>query len=627
MADEDSHEEDISTVAISTASKSTLNVSEEQEPEESINVTKSTVQSSHVETPSKEDSELAESAAITTPAASGLVASGREDEEPTPIMMEDAPPDMYDEEPPSYTIDAAAEDDVEESAEKSNRASISRISGIEASPTSMPEDEDQPLEDEVDGGEKSSVRFTPQTKTKDARKSTPGSAYTVAISTPGSNEFPRGIRLRDESFHVDDSDAPTDDDIETDKEMDTTFYSDKKDRKYGEDDDDENVIMDVEESNFIDSSYLNTISSANKDYAGKRLREETKQLKKEQKVKELEKLKKRKKVFLASSSEEESDAEDRSKSSDRSEELEDLENSEDFEDDEIAMEHGLRRSRRATKGRRWAFWKGERPVYKEGTVVGLIKAAPTPKRPARLIKNNNNNKRKRSTTTQESSETDESDENLRLISDNSQVKKKKQKYQEQEEELPPIDLPSNTTFLTTDQTDSIEIWDSYYEQIVNDSVVRIRKTLPPPQALPRNGKRPPGKNGVGVARHLFNVPERPGVIPGWIAGYMDLPAQAIKDPENVGVLAQVFFVMDCQEGSLEFGLASPEEPEWNDRKAQRVLLSAGDSFYVPPGNVYRLENHSKVKEAKMTWMVIKPMQELDPTIASSNMTQVASIQR
>ena len=42
------------------------------------------------------------------------------------------------------------------------------------------------------------------------------------------------------------------------------------------------------------------------------------------------------------------------------------------------------------------------------------------------------------------------------------------------------------------------------------------------------------------------------------------------------------------------GIADPSEPEWNDATAQRQVLSAGDSFYIPPGNIYRLVKFSKI---------------------------------
>ena len=76
-----------------------------------------------------------------------------------------------------------------------------------------------------------------------------------------------------------------------------------------------------------------------------------------------------------------------------------------------------------------------------------------------------------------------------------------------------------------------------------------------------------------------------------------MPPQAIKDAEGVGECAQVFFISECQNGALELGIADPKEPEWQDETAQRQLLNKGDSFFVPPGNIYRLENHSFPRHA------------------------------
>lgn len=61
----------------------------------------------------------------------------------------------------------------------------------------------------------------------------------------------------------------------------------------------------------------------------------------------------------------------------------------------------------------------------------------------------------------------------------------------------------------------------------------------------------------------------------------------MKDPENAGDCVQVFFVSSAQEGSLEFSMADPDDADWKEKLAQRTLLSARDSFYVPPGNIYR----------------------------------------
>lgn len=98
---------------------------------------------------------------------------------------------------------------------------------------------------------------------------------------------------------------------------------------------------------------------------------------------------------------------------------------------------------------------------------------------------------------------------------------------------------------------------------------------------------------------------------GWISGFVDLPPEAIKDAEGVGRFAQVFFVSDCQNGSLELGIADPDKDSWDNKRAQRQLLRKGDSFVIPPGNIYRLENHSIEKSAMLFWTIIKPL-ELQP---------------
>ena len=121
-------------------------------------------------------------------------------------------------------------------------------------------------------------------------------------------------------------------------------------------------------------------------------------------------------------------------------------------------------------------------------------------------------------------------------------------------------------------------------------------------------KRPPGKDKVGSAAQSFNVPEIPRQMSGWISGFVELPPQAIKDAEGVGECAQVFFISECQDGALELGIADPKEPEWQDETAQRQLLNKGDSFFVPPGNIYRLENHSLSTACTIFWTIVKPIE-------------------
>ena len=113
---------------------------------------------------------------------------------------------------------------------------------------------------------------------------------------------------------------------------------------------------------------------------------------------------------------------------------------------------------------------------------------------------------------------------------------------------------------------------------------------------------------------------------GWISGFMELPPGAIKDAEGVGDACQVFVVSSCQNGTLDFGLADPNDEAWNEKTAQRVLLNTGDFFYVPPENIYRfisfslfvkklisivmfdrLENHSKTTTCLIYWTIIRPI--------------------
>ena len=118
---------------------------------------------------------------------------------------------------------------------------------------------------------------------------------------------------------------------------------------------------------------------------------------------------------------------------------------------------------------------------------------------------------------------------------------------------------------------------------------------------------------------------------------MELPPEAIKDAEGVGRYSQVWiscalfrrlcsftpgnsisgflclglsrsewceslFAFVCFVSfnaalfwwlcAVELGIADPTSDTWRDETAQRVLLKKGDSFFVPPGNVYRYQNRN-----------------------------------
>ena len=109
---------------------------------------------------------------------------------------------------------------------------------------------------------------------------------------------------------------------------------------------------------------------------------------------------------------------------------------------------------------------------------------------------------------------------------------------------------------------------------------------------------------VGFASQAFHVPTDD--FPGYIAGNVVLPPRGIKDAEGVGLCSQVFNVGDCQPNSLEFAIADPsgDDGKFDPKTAQRYMLSKGDMFQIPPGNVYRIENHSKVMKASLFWTII-----------------------
>lgn len=117
-------------------------------------------------------------------------------------------------------------------------------------------------------------------------------------------------------------------------------------------------------------------------------------------------------------------------------------------------------------------------------------------------------------------------------------------------------------------------------------------------------------NISGLAAQAFNVPQAPDSdYVGYIMGNLTLPPKGIKDAESVGSCAQTFTVVTGQPGSIEVAYADPDDDAqgaWRPESATRILLSPGDMFRVPPGNCYRLQNHSRTTESLMTWTIIRP---------------------
>jgi hypothetical protein len=95
--------------------------------------------------------------------------------------------------------------------------------------------------------------------------------------------------------------------------------------------------------------------------------------------------------------------------------------------------------------------------------------------------------------------------------------------------------------------------------------------------------------------------------PSYLMGSLLLPPRGIKDPESVGRSAQTFTVVSCQPSALEIAFADPDEDEgsFHPATATRFFLNPDSMFRIPPGNCYRLENHSRSVEAKLTWTIIR----------------------
>eukprot|EP00986_Skeletonema_menzelii_P004593 scaffold1572_cov141-Skeletonema_menzelii.AAC.8 len=156
--------------------------------------------------------------------------------------------------------------------------------------------------------------------------------------------------------------------------------------------------------------------------------------------------------------------------------------------------------------------------------------------------------------------------------------------------------------------ESGSVWSETFEETTETKIVSRLSNRNFSQ-LPLSKSRKKGESKkVGRASQAFHVQtDDDDLFPGYIAGNVVLPPKAIKDAEGVGLCSQVFNVGDCQPNSLEFALADPstQDGEFDEKSAQRFLLSKGDMFQIPPGNVYRIENHSKTEDAKLFWTIIK----------------------
>lgn len=270
-------------------------------------------------------------------------------------------------------------------------------------------------------------------------------------------------------------------------------------------------------------------------------------------------------------------------------------------------EEGTRRSKRKRIAP-LAFWKNERPIYAANTasgelaevfgdmpfVSGVQKALPTPykKRPAPQKK-----KKKYDS---------DSDEDSEPKSKHGKSKSNGTTYQDIEE----FDASGIKKKYKINDGEVASVWDEANTESVDMKVFCYKKKLTM-HSLPLIGGRKKSEGNItGKAAQAFNKSQE-GMIPNYIVGCLELPPRGIKDPESVGPCCQIFNVGDCQPKSVEISIANPDvnDGNYDEESAQRFLLSKNDSFHLPPGNVYRIQNHSKTTTCTLHWTIIQPLRE------------------
>ena len=301
------------------------------------------------------------------------------------------------------------------------------------------------------GSSKSSAKRTPRT---------PDSLHLSQIDTPQTGELYRGITLPDESY------VPEDED--TDREEDASNLNTTRDTT--------NSSFVQEESSFVDNSLLWTISDKNPNYIGNKDEAKTVLARKPLTISH----KKRKAVYT-------SDEEDAAN---------DLGINSGSED-----EGATRRSRRATKGQKFAFWKGERPIYEHGTLVGINQAAKTPVKPKSKSRTSRSHKSSGKNQLFKEEEGASSDEDVVQQPKESEIK-----------------LPKNLTYLPRDEYGTIQTWDEDAQKVLDAQVVRCVEDLTP-KVLQPSRKRPANKSVNCLAVQALTREEYPdGSMSGWVAG-------------------------------------------------------------------------------------------------------------
>jgi centromere protein C len=287
-------------------------------------------------------------------------------------------------------------------------------------------------------------------------------------------------------------------------------------------------------------------------------------------------------------------------------------------------EDGPRRSRRA-KVSPLEFWRGEKMQFgahnEHGyigkalgdmpVVTGIQKALPTPYKKRKQV-----GRKKGANKSSGKNDSSDTTTSIAEVEFNSKKLRRKYKFHDGEEAYLWDDIAEETadqsklirpaSFLLLLFIDRVSFSNSFLAlaEIIAYASRMEGSDLP----ISKKRKKSEGKV-TGKAAQGFNVStdENDDYV-GYIMGNLLLPPGGIKDSESVGPCAQTFTVCRSQPKALEVAFGDPDQNdgEFDAETSQRFLLGPCDMFRVPPGNSYRLENHSETTECLLTWTIIRP---------------------
>lgn len=157
--------------------------------------------------------------------------------------------------------------------------------------------------------------------------------------------------------------------------------------------------------------------------------------------------------------------------------------------------------------------------------------------------------------------------------------------------------------------ESAKIYDCAIEEVEDKKVVAYASQMKHME-LPLSGTQEWDKGAVtGSFAHAFFSDKCDNYV-GYVMGNLVLKPGGIKGADK-GPACLTFTVCTGQAKALELAFGDPDDSE---RKfvydtAQRFFLGPGDMFRVPPGNTYRLVNHSISNSCMVSWTWIKPIDD------------------